>query len=169
MSATIIRLVQGSPEWHDHRRHHRNASETPAVLGVSPWVTPYQLWQQRTGRAEVQVTPAMMHGTQMEPAAREAYETLTGNVMQPLVLVEGEYSASLDGITLDGGLILEVKCPVKGRDSELWKLADTGSLPEHYRWQVQHQMMVAGAAMAHVYVFDGVEGILLEERPRRGD
>ena len=35
--STIVKLVQGSPEWHEHRLHHRNASETPAVLGVSPW------------------------------------------------------------------------------------------------------------------------------------
>ena len=33
MSARIVKLVQGSPEWHAHRSHHRNASETPAVLG----------------------------------------------------------------------------------------------------------------------------------------
>jgi putative phage-type endonuclease len=169
MSAKIVKLIQGSPSWHQHRRLHRNASETPAVLAVSPWVTPYRLWLQRTGRAELQVTPAMMHGTQLEPAAREAYEALTGNVMEPLVLADGEYSASLDGITMDGALILEVKCPFKRRDSEVWKQAEVGVLPEHYRWQVQHQLMVAGAALTHVYVFDGVEGILVEERPQRGD
>ena len=43
--STIVKLVQGSPAWHEHRRHHRNASETPAVLGLSPWMTPHQLWQ----------------------------------------------------------------------------------------------------------------------------
>ena len=139
------------------------------MLGVSPWVTPYDLWLQRTDRAQPQVTPAMIHGTQLEPAARAAYEELTGNVMQPLVLVEGEYSASLDGITLEGGLILEIKSPFKGRDSEVWKQAEAGVLPEHYRWQVEHQLMVSDAALAHVYVFDGVEGILIEQRPRRAD
>jgi hypothetical protein len=44
--STICRLVQSSAEWHEHRRKHRNASETPIVLGVSPWRTPYQLWPQ---------------------------------------------------------------------------------------------------------------------------
>jgi putative phage-type endonuclease len=168
MSA-ILKVVQGSNEWHAHRAEHRNASETPAVLGVSPWVTPYQLWLQRTGRAVTEVNPAMVRGTQLEPAAREAYERLTGNVMEPLVLVEGDYSASLDGITLDGALILEIKCPFNGRESDLWKDATRGNLPEHYRWQVQHQLMVAGAALAHVYVFDGTQGILVEEKPRRDD
>ena len=100
MSA-IVKLVQGSAEWHEHRRNHRNASETPAVLGVSPWMTPYQLWQIKLGLVEPEVTPAMLHGTQLEPQARAAYEALTGHVMQPLVLVDGEFSASLDGLTLE--------------------------------------------------------------------
>ena len=77
MSA-IVKLVQGSAEWHEHRRNHRNASETPAVLGVSPWMTPYQLWQIKLGLVEPEVTLAMLHGTQLEPQARAAYEALTG-------------------------------------------------------------------------------------------
>lgn len=165
----IVKLVQGSPEWHAHRSKYRNASETPAVLGVSPWVTPYQLWLQRTGRAQPEVNSAMLHGTRLEPAARDAYEKLTGHVMQPLVLIEGEYSASLDGITLDGDLILEVKCPVKGRDSDLWKAAREGKIPDHYRWQIETQLMVSGADLAHLFVFDGKEGVLVEQRPSKSD
>ena len=130
--STIVRLVQGSPEWHEHRRTHRNASETPIVLGVSPWQTPYQLWQQKLGRTAPEVTAAMLHGTQLEPAARAAYERQTGLVMQPLVMVDGEYSASLDGLTLAGDRIVEIKCPLKGRDSTLWKTIAAGRLPEYY-------------------------------------
>jgi hypothetical protein len=37
----------------------------------------------------------MRRGRELEAAARAAYERLTGLVMEPLVLVEGEYSASL--------------------------------------------------------------------------
>jgi putative phage-type endonuclease len=160
--ATIVKLVQGSAEWHVHRLAHRNASETPAVLGLSPYTTPYQLWQQRTGRATVEVTPAMAHGTATEPQARVMYETLTGNVMQPLVLVDGEYSASLDGITLDGDLVLEIKCP-KSKDAVLLKEARAGRIPVHVYWQVRHQLMVSGAQLAHVYVYDGKLGHLIEQ------
>jgi len=165
MSA-ILKLVQGTPAWHAHRATSRNASETPAVLGVSPWQTPYSLWLLRTGRKVQEVTPAMQHGSELEPAARAAYEKLTGQILEPLVLQEGEYSASLDGITLDGSLILEVKCPFKGRASELWKSVAAGVVPEHYGWQLEHQLMVSGAALAHLYVFDGTEGILLEVKPK---
>jgi putative phage-type endonuclease len=164
MSA-IVRLVQGSQEWHQHRLHHRNASETPAVLGVSPWLTAYQLWQIKTGRArQREVSSAMAHGTRLEPQAREAYEQLTGLVMEPLVMVDGEYSASLDGITLNGELIVELKCP-KSRDSKLLQDARSGRVPIHVYWQLQHQLMVSTAELAHLYVYDGNNGILLEQRP----
>ena len=136
----IVRMAQGSPEWHEHRRRYRNASETPAVLGISPWHTPYQLWQMKLGLIEQEVTPAMRHGSEIEPAARSAYEHQTGRVMQPLVVVDGEYSASLDGMTLGGERIVEIKCPVKGRDSTLWKTVEAGRLPEYYEKQVEHQL-----------------------------
>ena len=86
--STIMKLVQGSAEWHEHRRKHRNASETPVVLGISPWQTPYQLWQIKLELVKPEVTAAMLRGTELEPAARAAYEALTGHVMQPLVLVD---------------------------------------------------------------------------------
>src|SRR5207244_2786888 len=105
----IVRMLQGSPEWHEHRRTHRNASETPVLLGLSPWQTPYQLWQAKLGLIEQEVTAAMHHGSELEPVARAAYERQTGHVMQPLVVVDGEYSASLDGATLDTGRIVEIK------------------------------------------------------------
>ena len=82
--------------------------------------------------------------------------------MQPLVIQDGAYSASLDGITLDEQLILEVKCPVRGRRSELWQDVTKGVVPENYRVQIQHQLMVSGAALAHLWVFDGTEGVLIE-------
>jgi putative phage-type endonuclease len=107
MSA-ILKLVQGSAEWHAHRAQFRNTSESAAVMGLSPFQTPYKLWMVRTGRTTVPATAPMQHGSQMEPRARAAYEKKTGLVMQPLVLTDGAYSASLDGITLEGDLIVEI-------------------------------------------------------------
>lgn len=158
--STIIQLVQGSSDWLAYRLGMRNASETAAVLGLSPWLTPYQLWLLKTGRKQQAVTSAMQHGTDLEPAARTAYEVQTGHVMQPLVLQDGPYSASLDGMTLEGDLIVEIKCPVRGTRSDLWQDVAAGQVPEHYLVQVQHQLMVSGATLGHVWVFDGAQGLL---------
>ena len=162
---TIVALTQGSQDWLDYRRTMRNASETAAVLGVSPWCTPYQLWLLKTGRAQTKANAAMRRGTDLEPAARLAYETETGNIVQPLVLQDGLYSASLDGMSLGGDLIVEIKCPYKGQSSTLWNDVVVGHVPDHYAAQVQHQLMVSGAQLAHLYVFDGTQGLLRPIEP----
>jgi putative phage-type endonuclease len=162
MMSAILKLVQGSAEWHAHRSQYRNASESAAVMNLSLWQTPYQLWLVRTGRLTVPVTAAMKHGTAMEPMARAAYEEKTGVVMQPLVMTEGQYSASLDGITLAGDRIVEIKCPYKGQASDVWQAVTAGDVPEYYQVQVQHQLMVSGAVHADLFVFDGTEGLLIE-------
>ena len=165
MMSFIVKLVQGSPAWHEHRAKYRNASETAVVMGESPWQTPYQLWELRTGRRQQVVNAAMARGTALEPLALVTYEASSGNVMQPLVLIDGEYSASLDGLNFEGDLLVEIKCPYKGQGSSLWQQVAAGEIPAHYRWQLEHQFMVSKAAKGHLYVFDGSEGLLLEVTP----
>jgi putative phage-type endonuclease len=135
-------------------------------MGLSPFASPYALWLQKTGRKEAELTLPMKRGTELEPAARAAYEELTGSVMQPLVLEEGIYSASLDGMTLAGDLVLEIKCPMQGRQSKLWQAVSEGIVPEHYQIQIQHQLMVSGAGCGHLWVFDGNANGMLTEVPR---
>ena len=85
-----------------------------------------------------------------------------------LVIEDGAYSASLDGMTLAGDLVLEIKCPMRGTRSDLWQDVSQGQVPEHYRVQVQHQLMVSGAEKAHLWVFDGAKGILLVPTDSKG-
>lgn len=165
MRATSLRLVQGTHEWHQHRALYRNASETAAVMGLSPWVSPYQMWEVKTGRRAIELTYPMRRGMALEPQARAAYEEATGFIMEPAVLLDGDYSASLDGISLSGELLLEIKCPMKGQNGETWLAAAAGIVEQHYLVQIQHQLMVSGAAKAHLYVFDGEVGIVVEVLP----
>ena len=160
MNATIKELTQGSADWLEYRRTKRNASESAAVMGLSPWCTPYRLWLIKTGRYEEKINAAMQRGTELEPAARAAYEAHTGLVMQPLVLEDGAYSASLDGMTLQGDLIVEIKCPMRGSRSDLWQDLTQGIIPQHYLVQIQHQLMVSNATQAHFWAYDGVQGQL---------
>lgn len=159
---TLVQLAQGSAEWLDYRRSRFNASESAAVLGLNPWQTPYQLWLDKTGKSQTRPNAAMLRGTELEPLARAAYEQETGLVMQPVVLEAGNYSASLDGMTLEGDLVLEIKCPMRGAQSDLWQSVCAGQLPANYQVQVQHQLMVSGGTTAHLWVFDGSRGLLLE-------
>lgn len=61
--------------------------------------------------------------------------------------------------------VVEIKCPLKGRESSLWRAIEARSLPEHYLWQVQHQLMVTKADIADVFIFDGSEGVIFPVAP----
>src|SRR5690606_24778045 len=147
--------IQGTDEWKEWRRTRGNASEVAALMGCAPWfpATPYQLWTVKTGRAEVAESDAMRRGTALEPAARAYAEELFGEVFEPQVCELGRLSASLDGLTFDGSTVLEIKCPAKGKYSETWKhVAEHGSPPEHYLWQIQQQLLCSGARLARFIV-----------------
>lgn len=146
---------QNSAEWLEYRRTRGNASELAALLGCAPWfpATPYQLWTVKTGRAEVEETPAMARGSRYEPLARAFYEVNFAEVYEPQVKELGRLSASLDGINFDGTEILEIKVPMSGRDSETWQHVDKHDAPpEHYWWQVQQQLLCSGAKLCRFVV-----------------
>lgn len=144
-------MKQGSPEWLEYRRNKRNASETPAVMGHSPWFpkTHIQLARVKRGLDAVFETKAMRWGTGNEERARQHMEELTGLVVQPTVVIDGDYSASLDGRTFDGEIIVEIKCPASGSKSNLFD----GDLPMNYFLQVQHQLMVSKAKKCVFFVW----------------
>ncbi|HKK06206.1 MAG TPA: YqaJ viral recombinase family protein [Gammaproteobacteria bacterium] len=139
--------VQGSDAWHEYRRTRGNASEVAALLGVSPWFprTPHQLWQVKTGRKDVYENEAMRRGSRLEAPARAHVEDRIGDSFSPDVHERGRLSASLDGITLEGSKILELKVPAKGRESATWQHTEQYQTPpKNYWWQIQQQLLCAG-------------------------
>lgn len=156
---------QGTPEWLAWRQRGLGASDAPTVMGRSKWSTPYGLYRHKIGLDPgPKMNPAMARGIRLEPKARAAYEKHTGNVMVPMVLESVEHPilrASLDGLEANGKTILEIKCP--GKEAHL--LAVHGMVPENYVDQVQQQLYVAGAEVAHYWSFDGEEGALVVVYP----
>jgi putative phage-type endonuclease len=159
-----ITLEQGSPEWLDYRRTKRSASETPTVTRRSPYQTWEQLRDIKRG-ANTFTTKAMQHGHANENRARLWAEAETGLFLPPIVVEEGDYAASLDGVS--DAHILEIKCPFQGRASDTWKLAAEGVIRADYAQQVQHQLMVSGKSGAFFVVFDAAtdHGLMLEIKP----
>jgi putative phage-type endonuclease len=148
-----LKLEHGSQEWLEFRRNYRMASETPAIMGLSPYQSPADVRAAKQGKSAY-VNPAMRQGTEQEPLARAAYEALY-EPMRTAVFVSGEYGCSLDGINISEDLILEIKTPYKdARNSDRWKAAERGELTPADYAQVQHQLMVAGSSGAHFMVWD---------------
>src|SRR5271157_3831078 len=155
------RMEQNTPEWLEFRRNKIGASDAPAIMGESPWKTPYQLWEEKIYGKATEQNKAMARGTALEPAARYVFETMTLLNVKPKVMVHPERSwqiASLDGITFDGNTIVEIKCP----NAETHQMAVKGKIPDHYMIQIQHQLIVSGALKAIYFSFDGEKGAIVE-------
>lgn len=153
-------MIQGSPDWHDFRRTRIGASEAPIIMGISPWKTPYKLWQEKIGLIEPdKMNSAMQRGVDLEPIAREKFIEMTGIKVFPAVIEHPEHkwmSASLDGHNLKGDVV-EIKCAGR-KDHEI---ALDGKVPEKYFPQLQHQMAVSGADKIYYFSFDGENGVII--------
>ncbi|MEC7839053.1 MAG: YqaJ viral recombinase family protein [Chlamydiota bacterium] len=155
-------LQQNTNEWLEFRRSKIGSSDAPIIMGKSPWKTPHQLWEEKMGiKDSFFESQTMRRGKDLESEARKAFEAQTGLVVWPDVLTHNEHDfiiASMDGITMDGGQAVEIKCP----GDKTHSMALQGIIPEHYQIQMQHQLAVAGLKKMFYYSFDGTQGILLE-------
>jgi putative phage-type endonuclease len=160
-------LIQQSDEWLQIRKTKIGASEASIILGLSPWKTPYQLWEEKLGlRTDSPKTHAMQRGIELEEKARRAFEDLTGLIVFPEVVFHPEHDwmmASLDGIDLALQNIVEIKCPGK----EDHEIAKSGNIPDKYYPQLQHQMACTGLKSAYYFSYNGSQGIIL--RVERSD
>lgn len=152
----IIDLKQDIQEWLLFRHRHLGSSDVAAVLGVSPWKTAYELWEEKIQDAppENKMNPAMRRGKELEPKARAQYELKYGYEV-PAVCFEYDerpyLAASLDGWNKDRRLVVEIKYTGVGR----WREIDSKKeVPHIYYPQVQHQMLVAGAEACHFVAYN---------------
>src|SRR5271170_1345030 len=108
-------MIQNTPEWLEMRRNKIGASDAPIIMQVSPWKTPYQLWEEKLGIAkQKQISYEMQRGTNLEEIARQEFEKMTGLIIFPQVVQHPNFEwmiASLDGIDLAHENIVEIKCP----------------------------------------------------------
>ncbi len=123
-----------------NREKYIGSSDSPIVMGVSPWTTRYQLWLDKIGLGTTkQDNWATLRGRQRESEGLEYYEDLTGHIMTPKVVYHAEHEflrASFDGITLENDHAVEIKWPGKVDHD----MAMDGVIPPKYYPQVQHQM-----------------------------
>lgn len=167
-------IVQGSPEWLEYRRTRGGASEAAALLGCSPWYpkTPADLYDLKTGATTKYVSAAMQRGNDLEAIARAYVERVYGEPFIPAMKSCAGHPriiASLDGINFDGDVIIEIKAPAKGKDSDLWSFVSRNTVPpDYYWWQVQQQLLCSGARHAIFAVYqpavgDPIPGLSVEE------
>lgn len=166
MSTAIDQPEVGTAEWHEQRRERLGASEVPAILGLSPWKSAYQVWLEKTGR----VPPwggseATRTGQRLERAVLDQAEadlgTLARDVLRVAEGVNCPLAATLDGMVIEDGIPVEAKTsgivgPVYGE----WGEEGSDVIPQAYLVQVAVQMLCSEAELAHVYALLGGRGII---------
>ncbi|HTJ53648.1 MAG TPA: YqaJ viral recombinase family protein [Cyclobacteriaceae bacterium] len=160
-------LDQRTEAWINLRKTMIGASDTPIVMGVSPWKTPYQLWLEKMDLKADVSNYAMEQGIKLEPEYLEDFNQRKKLDMRPEVILSEEYDwmmASLDGISSCRNYIVEIKNACK----EDHAVAKDGYVPKHYYPQVQKQMLVTKLKMAYYYSRNGDDVVILEV-PRDND
>jgi putative phage-type endonuclease len=143
-----------SANYLEERRKGIGGSDVAAILGLSPWKTPYQVYAEKRGEAaKVKGTSQMDWGTRMEPVLRQWYSDTTGRAVRVPdgIITSKQYPfmlASLDGFT-DDRRIVEIKTARRGSD---WGEPGTNDIPDYYAVQCHHYMIVTGYEVTDVPV-----------------
>ncbi len=155
-------VSQNTSEWLEMRKNKIGASDAPVIMQVSPWKTPYKLWEEKLDLSSSNpMTPSMRRGHDLEDLARQELENMTGLFFLPEVKFHPTLPwmmASLDAIDAEGKCIAEIKCP----NREDHQVALSGQVPEKYIPQLQHQLEVCELEMGYYFSFDGKKGALVK-------
>lgn len=134
-------IQQGTPEWLELRREYITATDAPAIMNESPFRTRRDIYNEKVLGIDTKLPTAVMkRGLELEAEARETLEQELGVKLPPCVITNGHRMASLDGLSDDGTIAVEIKCPGR-KDHDLGMI---GLVPKKYYAQLQHQMIVCG-------------------------
>lgn len=132
---------QGSEEWFALRRTKITATDARVIMGVDPWKTKKQLYDEKLGLGTPKKqTPQMKRGLDLEDSIIAHLEEKYRVKFQKVTVVRGFCLASLDAMSSDGNIIAEIKCPGKKDHG----LACDGVIPEKYYPQLQFTLHVTG-------------------------
>jgi predicted phage-related endonuclease len=142
-------LIQGSPAWLAYRATHFNASDAPAMMGVSDYKTRTQLMHDlHTGMApEVDAATQRRfdEGHRIEALARPLAEAIIEMELYPVTGSEGKLSASFDGLTMCESTGFEHKTLNESLRACMRDEGNGCDLPLQYQVQMEQQLMVSGA------------------------
>lgn len=152
-----LNVTQGSAEWHAARAKCLNASDAPAMMGVSQYKTRSALVAEKATGIAPEVDAATQArfdmGHEVEALARPLAEKIIGEELYPVVATDnsGKYLASSDGATM----LMDVGFEHKAWNEKLAAEVAGGNVPESHRWQLDHQFMVFGFAKILFVVSNG--------------
>lgn len=139
-------------EWLARRKSGIGGSDMAAILGISPWRTPLNVWLDKTGRAAEQPpTLSQEIGNYLEPLAAKKYEEETGRrVRKCNVLLKGAEDGdvrigNVDRLCFceDGKLPWRKNLGVvtdRALEIKTTKMDEWDDVPDYYKAQALHYM-----------------------------
>jgi putative phage-type endonuclease len=150
--------------WIEDRRHHVTGTDVAAILGLSPWAGPMEVWLDKRGELPHAENDAMRAGKFLQDGILAAYSELNSIPLVnadpwKLELVPG---CELLGASLDARWKFGDARPVDAKNIRVRgkDYGEEGSdrIPVYYQTQLAVQMMATGAPYADLAVcFGGQE------------
>lgn len=169
-------LTVADPATHN-RQKYIGGSDIAAVLGVSPWKTPLDLWGDKSRPrvsdgfkkvftrgirwesvvAEMVTESLKADGHEVEVVStnkRYIDQFLMGNDGRPFMAAEIDFEVRLDGAEEITNIELKTVHPFKMRE---WGESGTDTLPVHYLAQVMHGLGVTGRSKGFLAALFGAD------------
>jgi putative phage-type endonuclease len=160
-----LRLVEtkdlAREDWLKVRKSGIGGSDAAAAVGLNPYMSPLELWLDKTGRDAGLAKPdphdttePVYWGTLLEPIVAAAYTQQTGRRVRKVNAVLRHPSipwmlANIDREVVGARSVSILECKTAGEfGARLWR----DSVPEYVQIQVQHQLAVTGKLAADVAV-----------------
>lgn len=154
MKREIIKLKHNSQEWLAFRTTGIGGSDASAVLGLNPWKSNVELWEEKVGLREqlaIADNAAVEYGTKAEKPLRDLFlldfpEYCISTIKNSVFKADDFMFASLDGELVDKKTkrkgVLEIKTSTifSSMNRERW----AGKIPQNYYIQLLHYLLVTG-------------------------
>lgn len=163
MSITAINTSRMSlSEWLEHRKTGIGGSDAGAIMGVNKYVTPLDLYNDKLGLVEKDLTDnqAVYFGNVLEDVVAQEYSRRTGEKVRRRnqIFRHKQHSwmiANIDRDIVGKKKLLECKTTSAYINSEEWGPEGTDQVPFHYFCQVSHYMAVMDYDEADLAVLIG--------------
>jgi len=159
-------------KWLAARREGIGGSDASIIVGLNRWKSPFQLWLEKTGKAEAEDLSGNEYvywGKVLEEAVANRFCELTGKKVQRRGLLQMDdypyIRASVDRMVVGENAGLECKT-CNGFAAKEW---EDDEVPAAYYVQCQHYMMVTGCERWYIAVLIGGNHFVWKEIPRNDD
>lgn len=142
-------------EWLKLRKGYIGGSDAAAVVGLNPYVSPYSLWAEKTGRTEgFEGNLTTEVGAYLEEFVATLFERETGKKVrkQNKMLVNDQFPwacADVDRVLVGEDAILEIKTTTSLGNMRMLR---GGEYPTQYYCQMTHYLAVTGKQKAYLAV-----------------